>query len=94
MFDRLKLRSSALVMLVLAGLGLPRCDRPAPLDIAAFDALYADPAPVAPGPKRVYFIGHSLIGRDMPAMLAQLSAADNGGYESQLGWGASLKSHW
>lgn len=94
MFDRLKLRSSALVMLVLAGLGLSRCDRPAPLDQTTYDALYADPASVSAGPQRLYFVGHSLVGRDMPAMVAQLSGADVSGYESQLGWGATLKSHW
>jgi hypothetical protein len=94
MFDRLKMRSSALVMVVLASLGLSRCDRPAPLDMAAFDALYSDPALASTGPQRVFFVGHSLVGRDMPAMLTQLSGADMAGYESQLGWGASMKSHW
>jgi len=46
---------------------------------------------------RVYHLGHSLVGRDMPAMLAQLAQA--GGYEahafeSQLGWGTTLRAHW
>jgi hypothetical protein len=40
---------------------------------------------------RTYHLGHSLVGRDMPAMLAALAGHD---YASQLGWGASLKNHW
>lgn len=55
---------------------------------------YAAPAP-APGAEglRVYHLGHSLVGRDMPAMLAQL-AGQGHSYDSQLGWGTSLKQHW
>jgi hypothetical protein len=37
-----------------------------------------------------YHLGHSLVGRDMPAMLAQLAGHS---YNSQLGWGASLMNH-
>ena len=44
-------------------------------------------------PVRAFHIGHSLVGRDMPAMLQQLSG-DGYRYESQLGWGTSLKEHW
>ncbi|MGL4321247.1 MAG: hypothetical protein ACRCS3_10330 [Paracoccaceae bacterium] len=47
---------------------------------------------VAPvGKMQVYHLGHSLVGRDMPAMLAQMAGHS---YHSQLGWGASLKQHW
>lgn len=45
---------------------------------------------------RVYHLGHSLVNRDMPFMLAQMAqAAGFGGhdYRSQLGWGASLDQH-
>lgn len=42
---------------------------------------------------RVYHLGHSLVGRDMPAMLAQLAGAGHL-HHSQLGWGASLRDHW
>lgn len=44
-------------------------------------------------PMRVFHLGHSLVGRDMPAMLAQLAPVGHE-YGSQLGWGATLRSHW
>lgn len=55
---------------------------------------YATPA-IPPGENglRVFHLGHSLVGRDMPAMLAQL-AGERHSYDSQLGWGTSLKEHW
>ncbi|MDX1786098.1 MAG: hypothetical protein R3210_08205 [Roseovarius sp.] len=56
-------------------------------------AAYAAPLPAPEAPLRVFHLGHSLVGRDMPAMLAQL-AGDGHRYESQLGWGTSLKEHW
>lgn len=61
-----------------------------PLAIAEFRARYAEP----PSPRRpgaVYHLGHSLVGRDMPAMLSQLMGHR---YNSQLGWGATLDQHW
>lgn len=55
-------------------------------------ALYApDPPPRTAG-LRVYHLGHSLVGRDMPAMLAQL-AGEGHDYGQQLGWGTSLAQH-
>ena len=56
--------------------------------------------PVLPAPQgglSVYHLGHSLVGRDMPAMLEQLARA--AGYQAhdhalQLGWGASLRAHY
>lgn len=57
-------------------------------------------APALPAPTRglrVYHLGHSLVGRDMPAMLDQLAQAagfTDHAYESQLGWGTSLRQHW
>ncbi len=49
------------------------------------------PAPT--GPLNVYHLGHSLVNRDMPAMLAQLAPTGHK-YDSQLGWGTTLKAHW
>lgn len=54
---------------------------------AAFATALVPPA----GPLPTYHLGHSLVGRDMPAMLAQLAGHS---YRSQLGWGASLGDHW
>lgn len=79
----------------LAGLGLWGWlgRRPAPLSAEALAALQAVPLPPIIGPMRVYHLGHSLVGRDMPAMLEQLAGAGSASV-SQLGWGASLRQHW
>jgi len=60
---------------------------------AVIDAAYATPLPAPEPPLNVFHLGHSLVGRDMPAMLAQLAGAGHG-YASQLGWGTSLREHW
>lgn len=44
-------------------------------------------------PMTVFHLGHSLVNRDMPAMLAQLGPAGHH-YDSQLGWGTTLQAHW
>ena len=62
-------------------------------DDAEMAARYAAPLPAPDGALSVYHLGHSLVNRDMPAMLAQL-AGDGHRYDSQLGWGATLKAHW
>ncbi len=91
---RLAKPAFAALLLLLLALGLVgRCSGPEALDQAAFDALYATPLPAASGPRQVYHLGHSLVGHDMPAMLAQL-AGEGHGYASQIGWGASLREHW
>lgn len=66
---------------------------PAPRAPVALADYRAALAPLAPptGPLRVYHLGHSLVGRDMPAMLAQMAGHD---YASQLGWGTPLRAHW
>lgn len=63
------------------------------LDDAAMTARYATPLPAPDSPLAVFHIGHSLVNRNMPAMLAQLAGAGHR-YEVQLGWGATLKAHW
>ena len=55
--------------------------------------LYGTPKPVPDKPLRVYHLGHSLVGRDMPAMLEQLAGAGHS-HNSQLGSFATLQSHW
>ena len=62
-----------------------------PLSPEAFAQRYATALPAPTGPLSTYHLGHSLVGRDMPAMLAQLAGHT---YASQIGWGASLKDHW
>lgn len=49
--------------------------------------------PPPAGPLAVYHLGHSLVNRDMPAMLSQLAPPGHR-YDSQLGWGTTLKAHW
>jgi hypothetical protein len=78
--------------LILAVL-LTACGWQKSLDPAALSALYAQPLPPPDKPLRVFHVGHSLVGRDMPAMLEQLAGAGHD-HRSQLGWGAPLKSHW
>lgn len=57
------------------------------------DRLYNDKLPSENHALRVYHLGHSLVGHDMPYMLKQL-AGEKHQYHSQLGWGATLRSHW
>jgi hypothetical protein len=83
----------ALLLAALAGVGVARVAAPPARGSAVLDDLYVDPLPAPAGPLRVYHIGHSLVGRDVPAMLAQLAGPEHR-YESQLGWGATLKAHW
>lgn len=62
----------------------------APVPLADYDA--ALPVLTPPdGPLRVFHLGHSLVGRDMPAFLAQMAGHE---HASQLGWGTPLRAHW
>ncbi|RYF76514.1 MAG: hypothetical protein EOO29_22660 [Comamonadaceae bacterium] len=72
---------------------LAACGGQKTLEPEALAALYAQPMPPPEKPLRVFHIGHSLVGRDMPAMLEQLAGTGHD-HRSQLGWGATLKSHW
>lgn len=64
-----------------------------PPSAAAVRAQIADPVAAPQGPLSVFHLGHSLVNRDMPAMLAQLAPPGHH-YDSQLGWGTTLKAHW
>ncbi|UFM65643.1 hypothetical protein LOS78_18630 [Paracoccus sp. MA] len=64
-----------------------------PDDGADVQALYQAGRALPQGPLRVYHLGHSLVGRDMPAMLAQL-AGQGHDYALQLGWGTALREHF
>lgn len=74
-------------------LGLTACGLNESTDPSALSSLYAQPLAPPEKPMRVFHIGHSLVGRNMPAMLEQLAGPGHD-HRSQLGWGASLKSHW
>jgi hypothetical protein len=82
--------SGLALVAIVAALMFWRKSPPA-LSDSAFAAQYATPLAAPDGVRSVYHLGHSLVGRDMPAILAQLAGHD---YASQLGWGASLKGHW
>ncbi|MCL3881769.1 hypothetical protein [Marivita sp. GX14005] len=80
-------------LVVVVALGLSALWLRAPDRLAAEEmaARYQKPLPAPGGPLDVFHLGHSLVGRDMPAMLAQLAGHD---HASQLGWGTPLKAHW
>lgn len=59
----------------------------------ALEERLSAPLSVPKGPLAVFHIGHSLVNRDMPAMLAQV-AGEGHRYDLQLGWGTTLKAHW
>ncbi|MEM6941123.1 MAG: hypothetical protein AAF943_04350 [Pseudomonadota bacterium] len=81
----------SLLVLLAASAGFAYFARPRGAEIA--EALYDIPLTPPQAPRAVYHLGHSLVGRDMPAMLSQL-AGEGHRYHSQLGWGASLRDHW
>lgn len=83
------LRTVKLVLL----LALSACGFQKSMPAEDLAKLYATPLPPPGKPLRVFHIGHSLVNRDMPAMLEQLAAPGHD-HRSQLGWGATLKSHW
>ncbi|MGH1577969.1 hypothetical protein [Planktotalea sp.] len=88
------LGSSALLLL-LSACGLVRCT-PDPLPRDQFEALYEAPLKASKQGLHVFHLGHSLVNRNMPKMLEQLaqSRGVEHQFESQIGWGTPLKSHW
>jgi hypothetical protein len=88
----MKLIAAGLALAVAAGGSAAYLAPTATLSGEAFKAAYATPLKPVDAPLTVFHLGHSLVGRDMPAMLAQLVPGHD--YASQLGWGATLKSHW
>lgn len=94
---RLILAGACVAALGGAALLLLRRLREAPsLSEAEFAARYTRPLPAPQQGMATYHLGHSLVGRTMPHMLAQLAHAAGfaaHSYASQLGWGASLAQH-
>ena len=94
MFKRISIIIVAVLLHVLGGFAIfSRLTTPEPLAVEAVDALYADPAVAPSGGQKVLHLGHSLVGHNMPEMLAQLAQSGHS-YNSQLGWGTFLKDHW
>lgn len=87
MLNKLKL----LPLTAITALGLFACSD-VKLTPEQVDKLYANPVAKPTTPLTLYHLGHSLVGRDMPAMLKQL-AGDGHDYRIQLGWGTSLRDH-
>lgn len=81
-------RLRPVLVLMLAACGWEKT-----LEPEALDALYAQQLTPPAKSLRVFHIGHSLVNRDMPRMLEQLAGPGHD-HRSQLGWGASLRSHW
>ncbi|MDJ0629443.1 MAG: hypothetical protein QNJ44_14385 [Rhodobacter sp.] len=87
------------LVVVLAGLiaaalvGLSRFHGAAMIAPSEVETLYSASLTPPEAPLRVFHLGHSLVGPDLPAMVQQLAEPGHR-YESQLGWGASLKTHW
>ncbi len=78
----------AVIAGLLAALPLMAPARDAGEDVRDY---YRQSRTAPPQPPRVFHLGHSLVGRDMPAMLAQLGGGD---YALQLGWGTTLRAHF
>lgn len=72
---------------------LGACNWHKTLEPEALDRLYSQPLPPPDKPLRIFHIGHSLVNKDIPMMLEQLAGPGHD-HRSQLGWGASLRSHW
>lgn len=72
---------------------LTACGWQETLDPAALSAFYTQPLPPPDKPLRVFYIGHSLVNKDVPMMLEQVAGPGHD-HRSQLGWGATLQSHW
>jgi hypothetical protein len=83
------LRTARLALLLLVS----ACGLQESLSSEVMAQLYASPLAPPDKPLRVFHLGHSLVGRDMPAMLEQLAGPGHD-HRSQLGWGTTLKSHW
>lgn len=88
-------RRLALMVPVIAGsaAGILWWRKSSQAESVELESRLAAPLAAPAGPLTVFHLGHSLVNRDMPAMLAQL-AGDGHRYESQLGWGTTLKAHW
>jgi hypothetical protein len=91
MTKRITTKLITLPIALLATIGLYGCSKE--LSDEQINTLYQSVLAPVTEPLNVYHLGHSLVGKDMPVMLAQL-AGEKHKFNSQLGWGATLQSHW
>jgi hypothetical protein len=91
MSKKLKKKLINLILGLFAATGLYGCNKK--LSDEEINMLYQSALMPVTQPLKVYHLGHSLVGKDMPVMLAQL-AGEQHQFSSQLGWGATLQSHW
>lgn len=87
----------ALVALALGGWTLYRQFSTPPMPPLSDTEPNTPPLQAPDSALSVYHLGHSLVNRDMPAMLAQLAEAagfKGHDYHLQLGWGATLRAHF
>ncbi|MCG7624722.1 hypothetical protein [Epibacterium sp. Ofav1-8] len=82
---RALLAATALIPVGLLGIWGFTSAQPAPQDLPALEAPEA--------PLRVYHLGHSLVGQNIPHLLAQF-AGEGHRYNMQRGSGTSLRAHW
>lgn len=83
--------------LAAAGVGWWTLKSPATLSDDERAALFATPLDAPETGAGKFYLGHSLIGADIPAFVHQLTEAagfSDSSYQSQLGWGTSLREHW
>ena len=76
------------MLLTLSACGLQKS-----MSTEELNQLYSAPLTPPGKPLRVFHLGHSLVNRNMPAMLEQLAGGGHD-HRSQLGWGTPLKAHW
>ncbi|NBB98364.1 MAG: hypothetical protein GVY34_09385 [Alphaproteobacteria bacterium] len=94
---RMYLTGAAMTGAAIAAAVVVMPHAPTPLTQTERLAHYDTPLPAPDGDMGVYYLGHSLIGPDIPAFVQQLAQAardPQAFYNSQLGWGASLRTHW
>ena len=91
MTKRISTKLINLATALLTAIGLYGCSEN--LSDEEINTLYQSVLTPVTQPLNIYHLGHSLVGKDMPVMLAQL-AGEKHQFSSQLGWGATLQSHW
>ncbi|MCC5955603.1 MAG: hypothetical protein JJU07_05830 [Natronohydrobacter sp.] len=91
---------AGVVLVFIAGAAWWQWKTPAPLPALSAEeraALFATPLEAPEAGSRKFYLGHSLIGPNIPAFvdqLAEVAGFRDPAFHSQLGWGTSLREHW